>query len=119
MKKQIKNERKAKQRRAKIIKYLVYSIVGWLANIAAFAVRIAPGNNAPQKLKGFTSTFSLRFISFNVIDLLVGLAAVGVLMYLEWDRKLRKKNFRVNKEYGSAEFGNENDIESFIDRNDF
>ena len=61
---------------------------------------------------------SVPNLSFS--DLLIGIpTGYFIIYYWKWNTKRNQKNTRVGEEYGSARWGNAEDIKPFIDQNPF
>ncbi|MCL1881091.1 MAG: type IV secretory system conjugative DNA transfer family protein [Oscillospiraceae bacterium] len=117
------NSKKTKKIKLFLLRSIPYIMVGWVANLLSFAFRIAPGDTPESRLSSFVFYFLNALIgiilSFHWIDLLVAFGAVAIARYIAYDRKLTKKKYRTGKEYGSAEFGSEKDMNKFTDHDHF
>ena len=109
----------------KVKKILLQSMplvfVFWIANVISCSYRTASGKDLSSKLSPFMDNFvnNLFSVSFNVIDLLIGVAAALAFWgFIAYKRKNRK-NFRYKEEYGGAKWGSEKDIQPYMDRSDF
>lgn len=82
------------------------------------AVRLAPGADASRKLLGLSEGFALAFqnmwpgAALDWMSGLCGAAAVRLAVYLKGKDA---KKYRKNVEYGSARWGNKEDIAPFMD----
>ncbi|KPI46172.1 conjugal transfer protein TraG, partial [Clostridioides difficile] len=85
----------------------------------AQAARLAPGADFSGKLlsigNGFTAAFSSFAPSFNPIDLLVGVAGAVLIRLIVYFKGKNAKKYRKGVEYGSARWGNAEDIKPYID----
>lgn len=82
------------------------------------AVRLAPGNDMPQKLLGLGIGFSLSFQSIwpgAATDWLVGVCGMAVMRLAVYLKGKDAKKYRKNVEYGSARWGTKADIAPFMD----
>ena len=102
-----------------LILALPYIVVGLLCTNLGEAWRMAEGADASEKLLSFFEeigiAFGNPFPSFHPVDLMVGLicgASLRVAVYL---RGKNAKNYKHNREYGSARWGTAKDIEPFMD----
>ncbi len=102
-----------------LILALPYIVVGLLCTNLGKAWRMAEGVEASEKLLSFFEeigiAFGNPFPSLHPVDLMVGLicgAGLRVAVYL---RGKNAKNYKHNREYGSARWGTAKDIEPFVD----
>lgn len=114
------NSRKVKKF---IISNLPAIMFGYIGDMIGCAYRTADGTGLGEKLMPFFDNLVVvlaRLIpSFHPYDLLFGVI-VGVVMKIILNiRKNEKKKFRHGVEYGSARWGNESDIEPYMDMSDF
>ena len=107
----------------KIRKYLIpnipYLFILWAFLKLGTAYRLAAGNDFAHKLIGLGQTIGPAFADFAPglapLDWLVGIVgAVGFRLLIYFKSKNAKK-FRRDAEYGSARWGTEKDIKSFVD----
>ena len=103
----------------RIIPMIPYAIVGLFATRLSLCWRLAPGvdlsNKAFAFFKGLSRLMDSPLPSFHPIDLLFGLM-VGSLVYLVmYIRKQNAKKYRHGSEYGSARWGNAEDIRPYAD----
>ena len=91
----------------------------YLFNKAASAFRLAPGADLSAKLlaigEGFTAAFSSAAPSFDPLDLLIGVAGAVIVRLAVYMKGKNAKKYRKGMEYGSARFGTQEDIKSYID----
>lgn len=106
-----------------LILNIPYVVVGAIATNIGEAFRIASGTNASEKVQSlvldgcFGTAFSNPMPSLNPIDLLVGIGIGAALRLAVYLKGKNAKNFRHNREYGSARWGKREDIEPYIDPN--
>ena len=106
-----------------LILNIPYVVVGAIATNIGEAFRIASGTNASEKVQSlvldgcFGTAFSNPLPSLNPIDLLVGIGLGAALRLAVYIKGKNAKNFRHNREYGSARWGKREDIEPYIDPN--
>ena len=107
----------------KLRKYLIpnipYVFIGWAFLKLGTAYRLAAGADFLTKVMGIGQTIGLAFADFapglNPVDWLVGIVgAVAFRLFIHMKSKKAKK-FRRDEEYGSARWGNEKDIQPFVD----
>ena len=106
-----------------LILNIPYVVVGAIATNIGEAFRIASGTNASEKVQSlvldgcFGTAFSNPLPSLNPIDLLMGIGIGAALRLAVYIKGKNAKNFRHNREYGSARWGKREDIEPYIDPN--
>lgn len=87
------------------------------------AVRLAPGADLSAKLlsigDGFAAAFSSLGLSFNPVDLLVGIAGAVILRVAVHMKGKNAKKYRHGMEYGSARWGTAADIAPYMDKDFF
>ena len=87
------------------------------------AFRLAPGADLSAKIlsigDGFTATFSSLGLSFNPVDLLVGIAGAVILRVAVHMKGKNAKKYRHGMEYGSARWGTAADIAPYMDKDFF
>ena len=102
-----------------IIPNLPYLLFVYLFDKVAQAVRLAPGADLSGKLlaigNGFSAAFASPAPSFNGIDILVGIAGAVVIRLVVYTKGKNAKKYRKGMEYGSARWGNAEDIKPYID----
>lgn len=120
--KTIKDKSKSLNAKQVIIKVLPYTIFGYVADKFAYGYRVTEGKDALNRLMDSLSTnvaFENPMPSFNMQDLLVGVAVgVGIRLVVYFKAKNAKK-FRHGEEYGSARWGTPKDIAPYMDMADF
>ena len=102
-----------------IIPNLPYILFVYLFDKAAQAVRLAPGADLSGKLlgieNGFTSAFASPLPSFSSVDMLIGIAGAILIRLIVYTKGKNAKKYRKGVEYGSARWGNAEDIKPYID----
>ena len=102
-----------------IIPNLPYILFVYLFDKAAQAVRLAPGADLSGKLlcigNGFTSAFASPLPSFSPVDMLIGIAGAILIRLIVYTKGKNAKKYRKGVEYGSARWGNAEDIKPYID----
>lgn len=98
---------------------LPYLIFAYAGNKISYAYRIADGSGFQEKLMPFLNEIGTSFAqvlpSMNGIDILAGAAVAGIMKAVLYFKAKNKKKFRQGEEYGSARWGGEKDIESYMD----
>ena len=83
------------------------------------AFRLAPGADLTGKLlsigDGFSAAFSNALPSFDPMDLLIGIAGAAIIRLAVYMKGKNAKKYRKGIEYGSARWGNAEDIKPYID----
>ena len=83
------------------------------------SVRLSPGADLSGKLvsigSGFSAAFSNALPSFNPMDLLIGIVGAVVIRLAVYVKGKNAKKYRKGMEYGSARWGNAEDIKPYID----
>lgn len=83
------------------------------------AARLSPGVDFSSKVLNMMDGISMAFEnilpSFHPVDLLVGTAAAVIIRLVVYFKGKNAKKFRKNLEYGSARWGNREDIAPFVD----
>ena len=89
----------------------------------AQAFRLAPGADLSGKLlsigDGFTAALSSPWLSFQPMDLLIGIAGAVVLRMAVYLKGKNAKKYRHGIEYGSARWGTAADIAPYMDKDFF
>ena len=102
-----------------ILPNLPYLLFVYLFDKAAQAVRLAPGTDLSAKLlgigDGFTAAFHSLVPSFHGTDLLIGIAGAVLIRLIVYTKGKNAKKYRKGIEYGSARWGNAEDIKPYID----
>ena len=102
-----------------ILPNLPYVLIGLLATKVGQAWRMAEGADFSGKvihlMGGFAAAFQSILPSFHPIDLCVGVAVAVALRLAVYIKGKNAKKFRKNMEYGTARWGNADDIKPYID----
>lgn len=102
-----------------IILNLPYVLVGLLSTNIFEAWRIAQGADMSEKLLGFMTALGTAFSnplpSLHPKDLLLGLCCGAALRLAVWIKGRNAKKYRHGEEYGTARWGNAEDIRPFVD----
>jgi len=102
-----------------ILPNLPYVLIGLLATKVGQAWRLAEGADFSGKvihlMGGFAAAFQSILPSFHPIDLCVGVAVAVALRLAVYIKGKNAKKFRKNMEYGTARWGNADDIKPYID----
>jgi len=101
-----------------ILPNLPYVMIGLYATKLGQMWRLAPGADFSAKVLGLMDGFSAAFQSaapsFHPADLLVGLLCGAALRLAVYVKGKNTKKYRRNVEYGSARWGNAQDIAPYI-----
>ena len=96
-----------------------YIIAFYMVEKAAWLYRHCNGDSVVDRLMVLFMNFGLAYKSalpsFHPFDLLVGLVGAAVLKAVIYFKGKNAKKYRQGEEYGSARWGNQKDIEPFID----
>ena len=101
-----------------IVPNLPYVMIGLYATKLGQMWRLAPGADFSAKvlglMDGFAAAFQSAAPSFHPVDLLVGLLCGAALRLAVYVKGKNAKKYRHNMEYGSARWGNAQDIAPYI-----
>ena len=96
-----------------------YLLFVYLFDKIGQAVRLSPGIDLSGKLlsigSGFSAAFSNALPSFAPMDLLIGIVGAVVIRLAVYVKGKNAKKYRKGMEYGSARWGNAEDIKPYID----
>ena len=96
-----------------------YIIAFYMVEKAAWLYRHCNGDSVVDKLMVLFMNFGLAYKSvlpsLHPFDLLVGLVGAAALKAVIYFKGKNAKKYRQGEEYGSARWGNQKDIEPFID----
>ena len=96
-----------------------YIIAFYMVEKAAWLYRHCNGDSVVNRLMVLFMNFGLAYKSvlpsFHPFDLMVGLVGAAVLKAVIYFKGKNAKKYRQGEEYGSARWGNQKDIEPFID----
>ena len=102
-----------------ILPNIPYLFIGLFATKLGQAARLSPGVDFSSKVLNMMDGISVAFEnilpSFHPVDLLVGAAAAVIIRLVVYFKGKNAKKFRKNLEYGSARWGNREDIAPFVD----
>ena len=102
-----------------IIPNIPYVFIALFATKLGQAWRLAVGGDFSAKvlhlLDGFQAAFETMLPSFHPIDLCVGIAAAVIIRLIVYVKSKNAKKFRKNMEYGTARWGNTEDIRPYVD----
>ena len=107
----------------KLRKYVLpnipYVFIGWVFLKLGTAYRLAADGDFAHKLLGLGQTVGAAFADFAPglapFDWLVGIVGAMAFRLLIYFKSKNAKKYRRDAEYGSARWGNEKDIKSFVD----
>ena len=98
---------------------LPYVFAFYFADKIAAVFRLAPGTEFIDKLTNGFAVFGTAFAnplpSFHPVDLLIGLSAGVLLKLAVYLKGKNAKKYRHGIEYGSARWGNAEDIKPYVD----
>ena len=96
-----------------------YIIALYMVEKAAWLYRHCNGDSVVDRLMVLFMNFGLAYKSvlpsFHTFDLMVGLVGAAALKAVIYFKGKNAKKYRQGEEYGSARWGNQKDIEPFID----
>ena len=102
-----------------VLMNLPYVLAGYFCDKIAWLWRVSPGQDASAKamevMAGMEDLFSNPLPSFHPKDLLIGAGCGIALRLVVYFKAKNAKKFRHGMEYGSARWGNEKDIEPYMD----
>jgi len=94
-----------------------YLLFVYLFDKVGQAVRLSPGADLSGKLlsigSGFSAAFSNALPSFAPMDLLIGIVGAVVIRLAVYVKGKNAKKYRKGMEYGSARWGNAEDIKPY------
>ena len=103
----------------KLLPNLPYLLFVYLFDKLCQAVRLAPGLDASEKFlhlsQGFTEAFSYAAPSLHPLDLLAGIAGVGIVRLAVYAKGKNARKYRKGIEYGNARWGTAADIAPYVD----
>ena len=98
---------------------LPYVLFALLGTKLGQAWRLAPGSGFSEKflhlMEGMAAAFQTAMPSFRPFDLLIGVLFAGIIWLAVYLKGKNAKKFRKNQEYGSARWGNAEDIAPYMD----
>uniref|UniRef100_UPI0038733B21 VirD4-like conjugal transfer protein, CD1115 family n=1 Tax=Facklamia hominis TaxID=178214 RepID=UPI0038733B21 len=116
--KDIKNVFKIRDKKKFVLENLPYLLFFYIGNIFASHVNSYVGGDIMDRiLVAFSQIDTLKYIpSLKIKNLIPGLILSVVIKLILIQKKKKAKKFREGREYGSARWGNEKDIEPYIDK---
>lgn len=116
--KDIKNVFKIRDKKKFVLENLPYLLFFYIGNIFASHVNSYVGGDIIDRiLVAFSQIDTLKYIpSLKIKNLIPSLILSVVIKLILIQKKKKAKKFREGREYGSARWGNEKDIEPYIDR---
>lgn len=116
--KDIKNVFKIRDKKKFVLENLPYLLFFYIGNIFASHVNSYVGGDIIDRiLVAFSQIDTLNYIpSLKIKSLIPGLILSVVIKLILIQKKKKAKKFREGREYGSARWGNEKDIEPYIDK---
>ena len=106
------------QDKAKFVKQNIpYLAFFYLGNIFSHHVRSYTGGDVIDKIfQGILELNTMSFLpSIYLVDILTGIVVAAIIKFIIYTKGKNAKKFRQGKEYGSARWGNKNDIEPYMD----
>ena len=104
-----------------VLTNLPYALAAFYADRAFFLYRNSPGEDMGNKLlyamEHADRIFAGFVLSNNWKDLLAGIVVAAVLKVLVWQKQADAKKLRKGIEYGSARWGNAEDIKPYMSEN--
>lgn len=105
----------------KLLLGIPYAVIWYLADKISWLYRHVPGDMTAKRIGNtvlyFNQAFQNRFPSFHIADILAGLIGAATVWGIIWYRRANAKKFREGVEYGSARWGNAQDIKPYVDKN--
>ena len=116
--KDIKNVFKIRDKKKFVLENLPYLLFFYIGNIFASHVNSYVGGDIIDRIiVAFSQIDTLKYIpSLKIKNLIPGLILSVVIKLILIQKKKNAKKFREGREYGSARWGNEKDIEPYIDK---
>lgn len=116
--KDIKNVFKIRDKKKFVLENLPYLLFFYIGNIFTSHVNSYIGGDIIDRiLVAFSQIDTLNYIpSLKIKNLIPGLILSVVIKLILIQKKKKAKKFREGREYGSARWGNEKDIEPYIDK---
>lgn len=116
--KDIKNVFKIRDKKKFVLENLPYLLFFYIGNIFASHVNSYIGGDIIDRIiVAFSQIDTLNYIpSLKIKNLIPGLILSVVIKLILIQKKKNAKKFREGREYGSARWGNEKDIEPYIDK---
>ena len=109
----------SKKTKRLLLRYLPYVLFALLGTKLGQSWRFAPGSSFSEKflhlMEGMAAAFQTAMPSFHPFDLLIGFLFAGIVWLAVYIKGKNAKKFRKNQEYGSARWGNAEDIAPYMD----
>ena len=109
----------SKKTKRLLLRYLPYVLFALLGTKLGQSWRLAPGFGFSEKLlhlmEGMAAAFQTAMPSFQPFDLLIGVIFAAIIWLAVYLKGKNAKKFRKNQEYGSARWGNAEDIAPYMD----
>ncbi|WP_394372852.1 VirD4-like conjugal transfer protein, CD1115 family [Peptoniphilus rhinitidis] len=114
----IKNVFKIRDKKKFVLENLPYLLFFYIGNIFASHVNSYIGGDIIDRIiVAFSQIDTLNYIpSLKIKNLIPGLILSVAIKLILIQKKKKAKKFREGREYGSARWGNEKDIEPYIDK---
>ena len=108
----------ALDKKKQVLTNLPYVLTAFYADRASCLYRSSPGEDIGNKLlyamEHADRIFTGILLSFDLRDLLVGVTVAVILKLLVWQKQSDAKKLRKGIEYGSARWGNAEDIKPYM-----
>lgn len=102
-----------------ILMNIPYALFWWAGDKIAYAYRISPGDELYERMTPFMDNFvaaiSSPLPSVHPIDIVIATGIAAVAKIIITQKKKNAKQFRHKEEYGSAKWGNHDDIAPYMD----
>ena len=109
----------SKKTKRLLLRYLPYVLFALLGTKLGQSWRLAPGFGFSEKflhlMEGMAAAFLTAMPSFQPFDLLIGMIFACIIWLAVYLKGKNAKKFRKNQEYGSARWGNAEDIAPYMD----
>ena len=109
----------SKKTKRLLLRYLPYVLFALLGTKLGQSWRLAPGFGVSEKflhlMEGMAAAFQSAMPSFHPFDLLIGVIFAAIIWLAVYIKGKNAKKFRKNQEYGSARWGNAEDIAPYMD----
>lgn len=101
-----------------VIRLLPYLLLFLICTKLGQGFRLSPGMNVSEKVLGLSEGFSLAsetmMPSFHPTDMFVGMIGAATIRLMVYMKSKNARKYRKGEEYGSARWGNRQDIQPFI-----
>jgi type IV secretion system protein VirD4 len=101
-----------------VLPNLPYVLLWWLFDKLGEAYRLAPGRDLLHKLTATVNALNTAFArpapSFDMFDVTIGVIGAALIFAVVQYRRHNQKKWRKDIEYGSARWGNRDDIAPFV-----